>query len=108
LGHSRYNKANTALERTYLAYLRTSLALSFLGVSIAQLIRLNEGNTVATALAAAFISGSIVVVLAGAFRFWKQQTAMVNGQVFAGGWEMLVIFVVTVAVRFTPIYHNSS
>jgi uncharacterized membrane protein YidH (DUF202 family) len=92
-----------ALERTYLAYLRTSLALSFIGVSIAQLIRLNNDNNTAGALSAAFISGSIVVVLAGAIRFWRQQTAMAKGRVFAGGWEMMAIYGLMIAVRRMPL-----
>jgi uncharacterized membrane protein YidH (DUF202 family) len=81
-----------------LAYLRTSLALSMIGVSAAQLLRLKGGSGLGTALAAAFVSSSIVVLLCGAFRFWRQQSAMVKGKVWAGGFEMVIIGIVCVVV----------
>ena len=94
-----YRRDHLALERTFLGYLRTSLALSMLGVIIAQLFRLqkspNHSDTFGyyvsgIPLAACFISASIVIVLIGAVRFWRQQNAMTRGKVWAGGWEVLV------------------
>jgi uncharacterized membrane protein YidH (DUF202 family) len=98
LSDSHNPPKQTALERTYLAYLRTSLALAITGVTIAQLLRLTEGEAVGTWLATAFVGGSVVVVIAGAIRFWRQQMAMVKGKVLASGWEMGVIIVVAIAV----------
>jgi len=49
-------------------------------------------------LATAFISGSLVVVIAGAIRFWRQQTAMVRGKVWAGGAELWFILGVILAL----------
>jgi uncharacterized membrane protein YidH (DUF202 family) len=96
-----------ALERTFLGYLRTSLALSMTGVIIAQLFRLQRARSPSPAfgffvsgepLAACFIVSSIVVVLLGAFRFWRQQGAMVRGKVWAGGWEILAVMGVGMAL----------
>jgi uncharacterized membrane protein YidH (DUF202 family) len=99
-----------ALERTYLGYMRTSLALSMVGVIIAQLFRLQasalpDGRVgyfvLGVPLAACFICGSIVVVVLGALRFWRQQTAMVRGKVWVGGWEVLGIMGTGVLVSST-------
>jgi uncharacterized membrane protein YidH (DUF202 family) len=99
-----------ALERTYLGYLRTSLALSMVGVIVAQLFRLQSSElpggeigyfVLGVPLAACFIGGSVVVILLGAVRFWRQQTAMVKGKVWAGGWEVLGIMCTGILVSYT-------
>jgi hypothetical protein len=69
-------------------------------VTIAQLLRLSAGKAEGTWLATAFVGGAVVVSIAGAIRFWRQQMAMVRGSVFAGGWEMGIICLVAVAVSF--------
>ena len=98
-----------ALERTYLGYMRTSLALSMVGVITAQLFRLQTTAlpgggfgyfVLAVPLAACFICGSIVVTVLGAIRFWKQQTAMARGTVWAGGWEVLGIMGTGILVSY--------
>jgi len=98
-----------ALERTYLGYLRTSLALSMVGVIIAQLFRLQSSElpggeigyfVLGVPLAACFIVGSIVVIVLGAVRFWRQQTAMARGKVWAGGWEVLGIMGTGILVSY--------
>jgi uncharacterized membrane protein YidH (DUF202 family) len=99
----------TALERTFLGYLRTSLALSITGIMIAQLLRLDSLLSTPSKptpnhaigglpLAAAFIIGSIVTVLMGAIRFWRQQVAMAEGKVWAGGPELLFVWGIFAAV----------
>lgn len=89
-----------ALERTFLGYLRTSLALSMLGVIIAQLFRLNHSASpdpvlgffvVGVPLATVCNATAMVVIVLGAYRFWRQQSAMVRGKIYAGGWEILTI-----------------
>ncbi|KAK8229474.1 hypothetical protein HDK77DRAFT_430415 [Phyllosticta capitalensis] len=89
-----------ALERTFLGYLRTSIALSMTGVILAQLFRLQHSlhpdehlgfYVLGIPLASTFIACAIAVALLGAFRFWRQQSAIVRGKVLAGGWEVLVI-----------------
>jgi uncharacterized membrane protein YidH (DUF202 family) len=91
-----------ALERTFMGYLRTSLALSVTGVTIAQLFRLQHSYNpdadfgffvTGTPLAACFIIAAIIVLSLGAIRFWKQQSAIVRGKVIAGGWEINVIMI---------------
>jgi len=42
-GPAEANVGSTANERTYLAYLRTSVALAMLGIVVAQLYRLQPG-----------------------------------------------------------------
>ncbi|EKG22344.1 hypothetical protein MPH_00324 [Macrophomina phaseolina MS6] len=91
-----------ALERTFLGYLRTSIALSMMGVITAQVMRLQHAPNpdpkfgyyaLGKPLAAVFITSAILVVLLGAIRCWRQQDAMVRGKVHAGGWEILTIMI---------------
>ncbi|PGH28698.1 hypothetical protein GX50_08567, partial [[Emmonsia] crescens] len=85
------------LERTYLAYIRTSLAFAFQGVLIAQLFSLQNRQKPDTAfgfyavgrpLACACHACAIAVAAVGAHRFWRQQNALARGKVHAGGWEL--------------------
>jgi hypothetical protein len=34
---------------------------------------------------------AVLVVLIGAFRFWKLQGGLVRGKAYTGGWEVLLI-----------------
>ena len=96
-----------ALERTFLGYLRTSLALSIISVIIAQLFRLEHAQnpnrvfgyfTLSIPLACICIGAAIVVLLLGAYRFWRQQNAILRGKVHAGGWEVNAIGLTIVLV----------
>lgn len=96
-----------ALERTYLGYLRTSLALSMLGVVIAQLFRLQNTDNphpkigyfiTGIPAASACILGAILVLLVGAYRFWRQQNAVLRGKFYAGGWEVLATGIIVLIV----------
>jgi uncharacterized membrane protein YidH (DUF202 family) len=99
--HSSRRETNTrtsspALERTFLAYIRTSVVFSIQGVLIAQLFRLQntlpstrfDFYTVGIPLSVAFQGCALVVAIIGAIRFWRQQHAIATGKVYAGGWEM--------------------
>ena len=99
-----------ALERTFLGHLRTSLALAMLGVLVAQLLRLQHGQNpdpvigffvLGIPLASFCIVSAIVVLLLGAFRFWRQQNAILRGKVQAGGWEILTSALVILIVSST-------
>jgi uncharacterized membrane protein YidH (DUF202 family) len=77
------------------------------GVIIAQLFRLQHSINpnpsigffvLGVPLAAMFIGAALLVVLVGAYRFWKQQHAMVRGKVHAGGWEIVGIMVLSLMV----------
>ncbi|KAJ5295309.1 hypothetical protein PENANT_c001G10228 [Penicillium antarcticum] len=104
------NRDHFALERTFLAYIRTSTVMAMQGVLIAQLFRLQRPNTevhrlsfhaVGIPLSVACHFVAVLVALIGAFRFWRQQNAISRGKVHAGGWEMnsvgIFLFIVTVA-----------
>ncbi|PGH05419.1 hypothetical protein GX51_02943 [Blastomyces parvus] len=91
------NRDHFALERTYLAYIRTSLAFAFQGALIAQLFSLQNKqsqdsafgfNAVGKPLACACHACAIIVAAVGSYRFWKQQNALARGKVRAGGWEL--------------------
>lgn len=91
-----------ALERTFLGYLRTSLALSIVAVIIAQLFRLEHNvkpnktfgfYVLSIPLSCACIGAAMVILLFGAYRFWRQQNAILRGKVHAGGWEVNAIAV---------------
>ncbi|CAG8901424.1 unnamed protein product [Penicillium egyptiacum] len=86
-----------ALERTFLAYIRTSLVVAQQGVLIAQLFRLEATEALAdrlgfaqvgTPLSVACHCVAILVALVGAYRFWGQQSAISRDRIYAGGWEL--------------------
>ncbi|KAL9577129.1 MAG: hypothetical protein Q9212_006570, partial [Teloschistes hypoglaucus] len=80
-----------ALERTYLAHIRTANTLTSLGVLLLQLFRLKEVNSgVGLALGASTASAGIIMVLIGAYRFFFQQQNMLRGDFVVGGsWSWL-------------------
>lgn len=89
-----------ALERTFLGYLRTSLILVMTGVLIAQLFRLQRTANpnpdfgfyvIGLPLSITFIGLAIVVLLIGATRFWRLQSALIRGKTLTGGWEVLTV-----------------
>ncbi|OCK77088.1 hypothetical protein K432DRAFT_384972 [Lepidopterella palustris CBS 459.81] len=99
--------AHPALERTFLGYLRASLALAMMGVVIAQLFRLQHSVNpnlkvgyfvLGVPLAVSFIGSAIIVLLLGAFRFWRQQNALVRGKIYAGGWEITTIMILCIVL----------
>ena len=96
-----------ALERTFLGYLRTSLALSIVAVIIAQLFKLEHNvkpnktfgfYALSIPLSCACIGAAMVILLLGAHRFWRQQNAILRGKVHAGGWEVNAIGVTVLMV----------
>jgi len=97
----------TALERTYLGYLRTSLAFVQSGVLVAQLFRLQHSlnpnltygyYVLGIPLAATFICVGIIVLSLGAYHTWHQQQALVRGKVDLGRREIWTIMVLGVGV----------
>jgi uncharacterized membrane protein YidH (DUF202 family) len=104
----------TALERTFLGYLRTSVALAMMGVITAQLFRLQHSVNpnpslgffvLGIPLAVIFIGTAIVVLLLGAFRFWKQQNALARGKIHVGGWEINTIMGLTIVVSALLLFY---
>ena len=97
---TRFSPFPSALERTFLGYLRTSLLLVMTGVTIAQLFHLQHTPTpnarfgfhkVGKPLAATFICMAIVVVFIGAARFWRLQSKLTQGKALAGGAEVFLV-----------------
>lgn len=75
-----------------------------ISVIIAQLYRLEHAQNpnkvfgyyaMSIPLACICIGAAIVVLLLGAYRFWRQQNAILRGKVHAGGWEMNTIGLTT-------------
>ncbi|PLB50775.1 hypothetical protein P170DRAFT_446022 [Aspergillus steynii IBT 23096] len=94
------NRDHFALERTFLAYIRTSVILAMQGVLVAQLFRLQRQTDpnselgyyeVGVPLSVACHCAAILVAFMGAHRFFKQQNAVALGTVYAGGWELYCI-----------------
>ncbi|KAL2837047.1 hypothetical protein BJY01DRAFT_47578 [Aspergillus pseudoustus] len=100
------NRDYFALERTFLAYVRTSVVLAMQGVLIAQLFRLQAANStkglgyheVGVPLSITCHCAAILTAVLGALRFWKQQSAIALGTVYAGGWELNCIGFLTTAI----------
>ncbi|KAI9369662.1 hypothetical protein BJX61DRAFT_549445 [Aspergillus egyptiacus] len=100
------NRDHFALERTFLAYIRTSVILAMQGVLIAQLFRLQSPassgglgyHEVGVPLSMTCHAAAIVIALLGAHRFWRQQHAVALGTVYAGGWEMNCIGLLVISV----------
>ncbi|KAJ6186575.1 hypothetical protein N7519_007876 [Penicillium mononematosum] len=101
-----------ALERTFLAYIRTSLVVAQQGVLIAQLFRLQAAEALAdrlgfrrvgTPLSVACHCVAILVALVGAYRFWRQQSAIARGRIFAGGWELNSVGILLGCITLTVL-----
>jgi uncharacterized membrane protein YidH (DUF202 family) len=85
-----------ALERTFLAYIRTSNAFVSLGVVIAQLFILADANrTTGIVLAAIVFAIAIVMAMLACARFFYQQKLLLRGRTTAGGWDVIVIWAST-------------
>ncbi|KAJ5579488.1 uncharacterized protein N7459_005473 [Penicillium hispanicum] len=93
----RSNRDYFALERTFLAYIRTSVVIAMQGVLIAQLFRLQRSPAsedrlkfyqVGIPLSVTCHCVAVIVAAIGAYRFWRQQSAFLRGKVHAGGWEL--------------------
>ncbi|KAL4928932.1 uncharacterized protein BDV17DRAFT_263125 [Aspergillus undulatus] len=76
------------------------------GALIAQLFRLQSAHTshglgyheVGVPLSVTCHCAAMLTAVLGAYRFWKQQSAIALGTVYAGGWELNVIGLLTSAV----------
>jgi uncharacterized membrane protein YidH (DUF202 family) len=81
-----------ALERTFLAWLRTSLGFASIGIAITQLFRLNAGvradnpkgyqtmRDMGKPLGATFIGIAIMVLLIGVNRYYESQGWLLKGK----------------------------
>jgi uncharacterized membrane protein YidH (DUF202 family) len=88
-----------ALERTFLAYIRTSNAFVLLGVVIVQLFILADANrTTGIVLAVFVLAIAIMVVMLACARFFYQQNLLLRGRTTASGWDVILIWASTVGL----------
>jgi uncharacterized membrane protein YidH (DUF202 family) len=88
-----------ALERTFLAYIRTSNTFVLLGVVIVQLFILAGANRATGIVFAVFVSAmATLVAMLGCVRFFCQQKLLLQGKTTAGGWDVNLIWVSTVGL----------
>lgn len=76
----------SALERTYLAFIRTSSHLASAGITIGQLFILHDDRRVlGKVLATIIISCAIVTTLLGAVEYFRQHRALTDTSKYATG-----------------------
>ncbi|KAI1007823.1 hypothetical protein K3495_g407 [Podosphaera aphanis] len=103
-----------ALERTFLAWLRTSLAFASIGVAITQLFRLNTGDAtgpdsnlhlrqLGKPLGSTFISLSIIILLMGFYRYFECQQWIIQGKFPASRGSVIVIATTTFALMVASL-----
>jgi uncharacterized membrane protein YidH (DUF202 family) len=96
------NISGLAIERTFLAWLRTSLSFASIGIAVTQLFRLNTAinnpdapNTrlrhVGKPLGATFIAVSIIVLFIGFHRYFEAQHYVIRGKFPASRGSVLVV-----------------
>lgn len=80
--------------------------LAMVAIAVAQFFRLEDDLNVhgfglyraSKGLAGMLLGSAIAILLTGAYRFWKQQNAMVRGKIWAAGWELHFVGVLMIAV----------
>jgi len=100
-----------ALERTFLAWLRTSLSFASIGIAITQLFRLNTsisggGSTHATSnlhhvgkpLGSTFIAISIVILFIGFHRYFESQHYVIRGKFPASRGSIMAVSLIAGAL----------
>ncbi|KAI0114127.1 hypothetical protein GGR51DRAFT_478519 [Nemania sp. FL0031] len=102
-----------AVERTFLAWLRTSLSFASIGIAITQLFRLNATLTDAQTdqhyrrlgrpLGATFIGISILVLLLGYQRFYEPQQWLLKGKFPASRGPIILISLVAFALMLVSL-----
>ncbi|QDS76124.1 hypothetical protein FKW77_006848 [Venturia effusa] len=89
-----------ALERTFLAWLRTSLSFASIGIAITQLFRLNTSiiggkeprlHHVGKPLGSTFIAISIVILFIGFHRYFESQHYVIRGKFPASRGSIILV-----------------
>lgn len=104
------------VERTFLAWLRTSLAFASIGVAVTQLFRLNttisDGNKdsenatlrrLGKPLGSAFLGISILTLLLGARRYFHGQEWVIKGKFPASRGTIILIALVALAIMLVSL-----
>ncbi|KAE8452166.1 hypothetical protein EG329_001633 [Mollisiaceae sp. DMI_Dod_QoI] len=105
-----------ALERTFLAWLRTSLAFASIGIAITQLFRLNttaasDGSAdpykhlrqMGKPLGATFLGISIVMLGVGFHRYFESQHWIIRGKFPASRGSIALVAAITFALSITSL-----
>ncbi|KAG5984236.1 hypothetical protein E4U55_005594 [Claviceps digitariae] len=107
-----------ALERTFLAWLRTSLAFASIGIAVTQLFRLNttlsdnhgHGHShnatirrLGRPLGATFLGISILTLLLGARRYFVGQAWVIQGKFPASRGTVIIVAVVALAIMLVSL-----
>ncbi|KAH7417319.1 hypothetical protein BKA64DRAFT_657619 [Cadophora sp. MPI-SDFR-AT-0126] len=105
-----------ALERTFLAWLRTSLAFASIGIAITQLFRLNTTSAAGSnadpyqhlrqmgkPLGATFLAISIVMLFVGFHRYFESQHWIIRGKFPASRGSIALVAFITFALMITSL-----
>ncbi|KAL2072563.1 hypothetical protein VTL71DRAFT_11906 [Oculimacula yallundae] len=104
-----------ALERTFLAWLRTSLAFASIGIAITQLFRLNTTaaggghdpyqhlRQMGKPLGATFLAISIVMLFVGFHRYFESQHWIIRGKFPASRGSIALVAGITFALMITSL-----
>ncbi|TGO86483.1 hypothetical protein BPOR_0300g00120 [Botrytis porri] len=106
-----------ALERTFLAWLRTSLAFASIGIAITQLFRLNTSNSTTPVplepksslrhlgkpLGATFVGISILMLSVGFHRYFEGQFYIIRGKFPASRGSIALVATITGALMVTSL-----
>jgi uncharacterized membrane protein YidH (DUF202 family) len=99
----------TAVERTFLGYLRTSTVLAMLGTLVAQLFTINaqdhrpNSSLLGKPLATIFFTLAIVTVGLGAIRNYRHQSFLIEGKALAGGVEIHILSLLSLLVSIVAL-----
>lgn len=100
---------NEALERTFLAWIRTSVKFAHFGVVVTQLFRLPKAIFPSSPAISQFyrlgkplglvsISFAVLFTAIAGFRCWQQQRYLIDGKIRSCGWEIWSVILLTVGV----------
>ncbi|KAI1804116.1 hypothetical protein F4811DRAFT_299549 [Daldinia bambusicola] len=104
-----------ALERTFLAWLRTSLSFASIGIAITQLFRLNTSigpddpnfetmRRIGKPLGSTFIGISILILLLGYRRYYQGQQWVIKGKFPASRGTIIIVSVVACALIVVSLF----
>ncbi|KAI1142759.1 hypothetical protein F5Y05DRAFT_366064 [Hypoxylon sp. FL0543] len=104
-----------ALERTFLAWLRTSLSFASIGIAITQLFRLNTSideddpqfltlRHIGKPLGATFIGISIIILLLGYRRYYQGQQWVIKGKFPASRGTIVIVSVIACALIVVSLF----
>ncbi|KAI1767543.1 hypothetical protein GGR53DRAFT_98384 [Hypoxylon sp. FL1150] len=104
-----------ALERTFLAWLRTSLSFASIGIAITQLFRLNTSigedspqfqtiRHIGKPLGATFLGISIIILLLGYRRYYQGQKWVIKGKFPASRGTVIIVSVIACALIVVSLF----